>query len=119
MLISALEDKHWDLDTRILYLKQQFNVGENLTNLQSKTKSRYAQYYIMTAYMFNEPITFVHATQRWLRDVKYGNRLHQLKRESESVFPNSLLDQVLYFLIRVMHFFNFLFLVSPSHKPLS
>jgi hypothetical protein len=102
------ESKNWNVEQRLLYLKEHSeSIQDNLKMLQTKTKSRYAQYYIMTAYMFNDPITFVSATQRWLRDIKYGNRLHQLKRETESVFPNSLLDQTLYFLIRVMHFFNF------------
>ncbi len=110
MLISSSEFKNWDVDQRLLYLKQQFindSMFENLHMLKTKTKSRYAQYYIMTAYMFYDPITFVNAAQRWLKDIKYGNRLHQLKRESELKFPTSLLDQTLYFLIHVMHLFNF------------
>jgi hypothetical protein len=80
---------------------------ENLNFLKDKTHSKLAQYYIMNAYMFDDSLTFIQSSRRWLRDVQYGGRLHILKQKAKSLFPTNTLNETIYFIIHVMHFFNF------------
>jgi hypothetical protein len=108
MLIPVSEMKTWDVDKRLEFLKLNNSLPlEDLAFLRTKTRSKLAQYYIMSAYMWDESISFVAATNRWLQDIRYGSRLHQLLRDAQSRFPESLLYQALYFVSHVMHFFNF------------
>ncbi len=108
MLIPVSEMKNWNVETRLEFLKSnnQLPIGD-LAFLRTKTHSKLAQYYIMSAYMFDETISFVAATNRWLQDISYGRRLHQLSRDAQSRFSDSLVHQALYFVVHVMHFLNF------------
>lgn len=117
MFLSATDPTEWDVNARLDYIKQHFHdsdLQQNVQFVKTKTRSKLAQSFIIDAYMEEEwndastrPISFVSATQRWLQDIKYGGRLHQLKRDAENRFPGSMLDQTIYFVVHVMHFFNF------------